>query len=117
MKLNQLLVGMVVFASLSGLSAQQSIRLRFEVFQNESLVSSPEIAVAPGDSGRFEMPRIGTIAFTPSFRNAQAVRLALDFHPCGRHAVPVVVMQANSPASISWPCVGDAFRVRVTWMP
>ena len=117
MKLSHLSVAILAFAATSVLSAQQSIRLRVEVFHNEALATNPELAVTPGQLARLDVPKIGTLTLTPTFRNADAVRVALDFRACGKHAEPVLVMEAGKAGSASWTCADETFKLRVTWVP
>jgi hypothetical protein len=117
MKLSRLSVAILVFAATAVMSAQQSITLRVEVFQNQTLVASPELAVPPGELARLDLPKMGAFTFTPTFRNSATVRLAIDFRACGKHAEPILVMAAGKAASASWSCAGETFKVQVTWVP
>jgi hypothetical protein len=99
-------------------TAQNSIRLRFEVYRNGALVGNPEVSVTSGTTGSLAMDGIGTIAFTPTSRDSDSVSVAFDIDSCDKHAHPRVVVRGNDPGSASWSCTAskESFKVTVTWV-
>jgi hypothetical protein len=103
MKLTRLWVtGLVVLTCISLASAQNPIRLRFEVYRNGTLVGNPEVSVTSGSAATLAMEGVGRIAFTPTSRDSGSVSIEFAIVSGGRHLHPVLVLQGNSPASASW---------------
>jgi hypothetical protein len=119
MKLTRLWVpALLVFAGISVATAQNSIRLRFELYQNGTQVGNPEVSVKSGTAGSLGMTGNGTIAFTATFRDSDSASIAFDIDSGGRHLTPRLVLRRNDPGSVSWSSTdgNEAFKFIVTWV-
>ncbi len=119
MKMTRLWVaGLLVLTWISLASAQNTIRLRFDVYRNGAVAGNPEVSVTSGSAGNFAMGGVGKIAFTPTFRDPGSVSVEFDIVSGGRHLQPVLVLGANDPASASWSSTDgkESFKFTVTWV-
>jgi hypothetical protein len=109
---------LLLFVGVSVANTQTSIRLRFEVYRNGAQVGNPEVSLTSGTAGRLAWDGIGTIAFTPTFRDSDSISIAFDIDSGSRRMHPRVVLRANDPGSASWSSTDgkDAFKFSVTWM-
>ena len=106
-----------VLTWISVATAQDSIRLRFEVYRHGALAGNPEVSVTSDTTGNLAMDGIGTIAVTPTSRESDSVSIAFDIDSCDKHAHRVVVRD-NDPGSASWSCTAskESFKFTVTWV-
>jgi hypothetical protein len=119
MKLRRLFVfACLVFVGTSLATAQESIRLQFEVVKDGSTVARPEVSVISGSSGSIEVDDEVTFAFTPTFRGSDAVVISFDIRSGGKQFQPRLVISQNGPASLSWPSDtrAQSFKLRVSWV-
>jgi hypothetical protein len=96
---------------------QNSIRLRFEIYRNSSVIGNPEVSVMSDGNGRIDIKGVEAIAFTPTLRKSDAVAIAFDIDSGSRHLNPVIVIGHSGRGSASWTSsTGDAFRLTVRWV-
>ena len=118
MKFSRLLavVTLVSFgASLA--SAQDSIRLRFEVVKDGATVAKPEVSVTAGSTGTLEVADVGNIAFTPTLRGSDGVTIAFDIRSGGKEFQPRLVISKDQAGTLSWGSDAGAhsFKITVYW--
>jgi hypothetical protein len=118
MKLSRLLVLVSVFSVGNSLvTAQESIRLQFEVAKDGSTVAKPEVSVNSGSAGRIEIDNVGRFVFTPTVRGSD-VAIAFDITAGGKQFQPRLVISENKPGSISWTSGtgAESFKLTVSWV-
>lgn len=107
-----------MLALVSLATAPNTIRLRFELYRNGSLVGSPALSVASGDVARLTFDGAATITFTSAFRGSDNVSIDFDIDSGGRRLRPRLVIGADAPGSVSWSPTGgrDTFKFTIAWM-
>jgi len=119
MKLSRLFVfACLVFIGTSLATAQESIRLQFEIVKDGSTVAKPEVSVISGSSGSIEVDNVVLFSFTPTLRGSDAVAISFDIRSGGKQFQPRLVISKNEPGSLSWPSDtrAQSFKVRVSWL-
>ncbi len=117
MKLHQLIVIACLIAGASVTTAQESIRLQFEIVKDGSTVATPEVSVISGTTGTIELDR-GRIAFTPTQRGSESVAVAFDVRLAGKRLQPHLVIGRSEPGTLSWQSDtgAESFTIRVSWI-
>jgi hypothetical protein len=118
MRCRRLFVIAFVFSTGTVLAtAQESVRLQFEVVKDSSTVARPEVSMKSGSPGRIEVPDVGTFAFTPTLRNSE-VAIAFDIRSAGKQFTPRLVISPNELGTISWvsATTAESFALRVSWL-
>ena len=115
MKLHQLIVIACLIGGASVTTAQESIRLQFEIVKDGSTVATPEVSVISGTTGTIELDR-GRIAFTPTQRGSESVAVAFDIVMGGKRLQPRLVISGKEPGSLAWrsDTGTESFRIRVS---
>jgi hypothetical protein len=108
-----LLALVLCLVSVSSTNAQESIRLRFKVVRNGSVVANPEMSVNQGSAGRIEIKDVVSFVFTPIV-SASRLSLAFDIKAGDNHLKPQLVIDKTEPGAISWTSAsGELIRVTV----
>jgi hypothetical protein len=110
---------LVLLTSAAVPAVTNSVRLHFDMYRNGALVADPELSVSSGTSGRLEFQDIGTISFTPTFRDSDTIAIEFDIHSGGRHLGPSLVIGRGGRGLASWSSTTekDSFKFTVTWVP
>ena len=119
MRLNRLSAVPVLALTLVSLAtAPSTIRLRFELYRNGSLVGSPALSVASGDAARLAFDGAATITFTPASLGSDNVSIDFDIDSGGRRLRPRLVIGADAPGSVTWSSAGgrDTFTLTIAWL-
>ena len=101
------LVCALCLVCLSSAAAQGSVRLRFEIMRNGSVIANPEISVAEGSVGRIEIRDSFACAFTPTMHDSH-LDLAFDIRTGDRRLPPRLVIGETNPAVVSWTSASGA---------
>lgn len=96
-----LLVCALSLVSLFAAAAQDSVRLRFQIMRNGSVIANPEISVAQGSVGRIDIRDSFTCEVTPTMHDSQ-LDLAFDIKTGDRHLQPRLVIGKTEPGVVSW---------------
>jgi hypothetical protein len=108
-----LLVLVLSLVSVCSTNAQESIRLRFKVVRNGSVLANPEMSVNQGSAGRIEIKDIVSLVFTPTVSDSR-LSLAFDIKTGDRHLKPQLVIDKLEPGAISWTSAsGELIRITV----
>jgi hypothetical protein len=78
-------LAVLLFTGGSVATGQDSIRLRFEIYRNNSVIRNPEVSVTSGSTGRIDINGVEAIAFTPTLRKSDEVAIAFDVGSGSRH--------------------------------
>ena len=117
MKLSRLLVITFVFSiGMVPATAQESVRLQFEVVKDGSTVAKPEVLVNSGAPGRIEIADVGTFAFTPILRDSR-VAITFDISSTGKRFQPRLTISQNERGTIWWTSAtsAESFSLTVAW--
>jgi len=119
MKLRQLFLIVVLISGATSVPmAQESIRLRFELVKNGSVVAAPEVSGMPGSTGSIRLAGVGSIEFTPTFRDSDSLAIAFDIQSGSTQLRPRLVISDTRPGSLSWTSRrgAESFRITVSWI-
>lgn len=119
MKLRQLFLIVVLLVGATPVSmAQESIRLRFELVKNGSVVAAPEVSGMTGSTGSIRLADVGSIEFTPTFRGSDSLAIAFDVQSASMRLRPRLVISDKQPGSLSWTSRrgAESFRITVSWI-
>jgi len=94
-------------------SAQEPIRLRFQIISNGSVVANPELVVNRGSIGRIEVKDSVSLAFTPRIDDSR-LTLAFDIRTGDKHLRPQLGIDSNNSGVISWTSAsGESIRITI----
>jgi hypothetical protein len=106
----------VLGLALVPLTAQNSIKLQFELSENGTLVARPTVTVTSGGGGSLTRDSIGRVGFTATMRTSETVTLEFDIASDSGPVRPRIVVGANS-GSTSWTTPsGTAVELKVAWV-
>jgi len=104
------ILGLVFAPSVNG---QESIRLRFNITRNGSVVANTEISVNEGSVGRIEIAGMMNLAFTPRVQNSR-MTVTFDIKTDAKHLQPQLAVDIAEPATISWTsAAGEPIKIAV----
>jgi hypothetical protein len=108
-----LFVSMLCLLFIAPGNAQESIRLRFQITRNGSVVANPEMSINQGSVGRIDIKDSVSVAFTPRVLESR-LTLTFDIENGDKHLQPQLAIDTIKPAAISWTnASGDSIRITV----
>jgi hypothetical protein len=84
-----------------GATAQDAVRLQFELRRGESVVARPILSLDPGTEGSMNIPGLATVKVTPTLLDAERVSLAFDISAGARQVKPRLVLVGAATGSIT----------------
>jgi hypothetical protein len=95
------------------LTAQENIRLRFDVYKNGSQIASPTMVVKDKETGSMKVDGVADLSFTPSRIDANKIAVALDVVSGDMTAKPRLVLLNQESVSLSWKSATDSFEILI----
>jgi hypothetical protein len=114
---NNALLGAVVgcLFAVATVTAQENIRVHFEVYKNGKQVATPAVAVKNSEIGSLNLGTMGNakVSFSPSRIDAQKIGVAFEIVTGGKTLKPHVVLVKQESGWVSWKSGSDSFDVRL----
>jgi hypothetical protein len=112
-----LLVGFLLVVA--PLTAQENIRLHFELYRNGKQFATPAVTVKNSDTGSLDLTAMANakLSVTPSRIDAQRIGVAFEIVTGEKTLKPRVVLINGESGWVSWRSGSDSFDVRVFVVP
>jgi hypothetical protein len=115
------LLGFVVgcLFTVVSLSAQDNIRLHFELYKNGKQVAAPAVTVKNSNTGSLDLATIANakVSVIPTRIDAQKIGVAFVIVAGGQTLKPHVTLLKGESGWVSWKSDSDSFDVRVFVVP
>lgn len=111
-------VAMFVAVFVVGASAQDQVRLQFELRRGDAVVARPVLSLSPGSEGALDIDGVGTIKVTPTLLADDRVSLSFDIRTSSRQAKPRLVLLGGTTGSLTISPEapgGEPLGISVTW--
>jgi hypothetical protein len=93
--------------------AQESVRLRFHIVRDNSVLATPEVTVASGSAGHIDINKVLSCVFTPTLRDSR-LTVAFDIRSGDKHLQPQLEIGKNDPGAVSWRSAsGELIKVTI----
>jgi hypothetical protein len=102
----------LLIAVAAPLYAQDTIRLKVEMYRNGSEVGAPTVSVVENQTGSVKSGSV-TVVVSPTRLDAQRVSLNLAVTSSTKTMKPRIVLKDQAAGSIQWTD-GDSFELRIT---
>ena len=86
---------------------EATIRLKFEVYRDGSLVAKPQFQVADKAAATLSIDGLATVTFTPTRIDAERIAVAFEIAAGGQPFSPRVVLRNREPGTISWKSLSN----------
>jgi hypothetical protein len=111
-----LLFPLLVLSALGAtLVAQDTIRLKVEVYRNGSQLGAPTITVAENQTRSINADGV-TVSLSPSRLDSQHLSVNLEVASRSKTLKPRLVLSGQEPASMKWTD-RDSFELRISALP
>jgi uncharacterized protein YcsI (UPF0317 family) len=115
------LLGFVVGCvfTVASVTAQENIRLHFELYKNGKQVGTPEVTVKNAETGSLDLTTMASakVSVTPTRIDAQKIGVAFVIVAGGQTLKPHVTLLKGESGWVSWKLGSDSFDVRVFVVP